>query len=150
MMDQPGKITSPARGRPSRKIFFPCPRSRLKIWSRETGSAVPSRASLIILHSQTEFGAYSRDFCRFSRRRPLIYTVRRLRASPEFIRPRKCIPMSFSSPQGSSSNGCCLFRYHHVPIFMRLSFPTPTTSTLQWTHAILMQKVSVCKYKMSS
>ena len=30
------------------KMFFPCPRSRLRIWSRETGSAVPSRVSLLI------------------------------------------------------------------------------------------------------
>ena len=29
-------------------MIFPCPRSRLKIWSRETGSAVPSRVSLLI------------------------------------------------------------------------------------------------------
>ena len=28
--------------------MFPCPRSRLKIWSRETGSAVPSRVSWLI------------------------------------------------------------------------------------------------------
>ena len=33
---------------------------------------------------------------------------------------------SASSPQGSSSNGCCLFRYHHGPNNVRLSFPTPT------------------------
>ena len=31
-----------------------------------------------------------------------------------------------SSPQGSWSNGCCLFRYHHGPFFMRPSFSTPT------------------------
>ena len=31
-----------------------------------------------------------------------------------------------SSLQGSSSNGCCLFRSHHIPIFVRLSFFTPT------------------------
>ena len=30
------------------KWTFPCPRSRLRIWSRETGPAVPSRASLLI------------------------------------------------------------------------------------------------------
>ena len=30
------------------KIIFPCPRACLRIWSRETGSAVPSRASLLI------------------------------------------------------------------------------------------------------
>ena len=28
--------------------MFPCPRSCLRIWSRETGSAVPSRVSLLI------------------------------------------------------------------------------------------------------
>ena len=31
-----------------RKRIFPCPRSRLRIWSRETGSVVPSRVSLPI------------------------------------------------------------------------------------------------------
>ena len=30
------------------KIVFPCPRACLRIWSRETGSAVPSRVSLFI------------------------------------------------------------------------------------------------------
>ena len=28
--------------------MFPCPRSCLRVWSRETGSAVPSRVSLLI------------------------------------------------------------------------------------------------------
>ena len=28
--------------------MFPCPRSRLRIWYREMGSAVPSRVSLLI------------------------------------------------------------------------------------------------------
>ena len=55
------------------KMFFTCPRSRLRIWSRETGSAVPPRVSLlIILHTQAESGAYySRDSSRFPRRRPI-------------------------------------------------------------------------------
>ena len=30
------------------KWIFPCPRSRLRIWSRETGAAVPSSVSLLI------------------------------------------------------------------------------------------------------
>ena len=48
-MDQPGKVANPARGQLNReKYFFPCPRSRLRIWSRETGSAVPSRDNLLI------------------------------------------------------------------------------------------------------
>ena len=49
-MDQPGKVANPARGQlaEQRKLTFPCPRSRLRIWSRDTGSAVPSRVSLPI------------------------------------------------------------------------------------------------------
>ena len=48
-MDQTGKVVSPARGQLNRKkIIFPCPRSCLRIWSRETGSTVPSRVSLLI------------------------------------------------------------------------------------------------------
>ena len=40
-MDQPGKVANPARG-------HPCSRLRLRIWSRETGSVVASRVSLLI------------------------------------------------------------------------------------------------------
>ena len=48
-MDQPGKVTNPGRGQLNREsLFFCCPRSRLRIWSRETGSTVPSRVSLLI------------------------------------------------------------------------------------------------------
>ena len=52
---------------------FPCPRSRLEIWFRETDLAVPSRVSLLILHTQAESGAYSRDCSRCPRRHPYIY-----------------------------------------------------------------------------
>ena len=71
-MDQPGKVANPARGQLNRKNNIPLPRSRLRIWSRETGSAVPPGVSLLILHTQTESGAYSRDSSRFPRRRPFI------------------------------------------------------------------------------
>ena len=49
-MDQPGKVANPARGQLSKENkYFPVPvRACLRIWSRETGSAVPSRASLLI------------------------------------------------------------------------------------------------------
>ena len=40
--DQPGKVANPARGQLNRE------NERLRIWSRETGSAVPSRVSLLI------------------------------------------------------------------------------------------------------
>ena len=41
--DQPGKVANPARSAEQGKLFFPSPRSRLRSWSRETGSALPSR-----------------------------------------------------------------------------------------------------------
>ena len=48
-MDQPGKVANPARGQLKQgKLIFPCPRACLRIWSREMGSAVPSRVSLLI------------------------------------------------------------------------------------------------------
>ena len=44
-MNQPGKVANPARGQLNRENEFPRPRTRLRIWPRETGSAVPSRVS---------------------------------------------------------------------------------------------------------
>ena len=48
--DQPGKVANLARGQLNEqgKWIFPCPRSRLRIRSREMGSAVPSSVSLLI------------------------------------------------------------------------------------------------------
>ena len=43
------------------KWRFPCPRSRLRVWSRELGSAVPSCVSPLIHHTRAESGAYLRD-----------------------------------------------------------------------------------------
>ena len=43
------------------KINSPCLRSRLRIESRETGSAAPSQVCPFILHTQAESGACSRD-----------------------------------------------------------------------------------------
>ena len=84
-----------------------CPRSRLRIWSRETGLVVPSCVSLLILHTQTEFGAYSRDSSRCPRRRPFIFTTIRHQVSPEFIRSRNCVQMAFTaeSPLLGQSRG---------------------------------------------
>ena len=47
-MDQPDKVTNPACGQLNREKIFPCSRACLRIWPRETGSAVPSRVSLLI------------------------------------------------------------------------------------------------------
>ena len=47
--DKPGKVANAARGQLNRENdFFFFPRSRLRIWSRETGSAAPSLVSLLI------------------------------------------------------------------------------------------------------
>ena len=44
------KVANPVRGQLAEqgKWILPCPRSRLRIWSRETGSTVPSRVGLLI------------------------------------------------------------------------------------------------------
>ena len=48
--DQSDEVACPARGQLNReKSIFSCPRSRLRFWSRETSSAVPSRVSLLII-----------------------------------------------------------------------------------------------------
>ena len=48
-MDQSGKVAIPARGQLNRENeHFPVRVRALRIWSRETGSAVPSRFSLFI------------------------------------------------------------------------------------------------------
>ena len=79
-MDEPGnKVVVPAYGQLSwsKEINFSYPRSRLRVWSRETGSAVPFRVRLLIRHTQAESGnitfnsAYSRALPR-SMRRPFI------------------------------------------------------------------------------
>ena len=48
-MDQPGKVANPARGQLDREEKNnPCSHSCLGIWSRDPGSAVPSRVNLLI------------------------------------------------------------------------------------------------------
>ena len=103
------------------------------MWSRETGSVAPSCVSLLILHTQAESGAYSRNSSRFQQQRPFIYTANRHRVSPQSRLYEQVMQLrtdgvhcresagTGSSSQGSSSNGCCIFMYNHAP------FPTPTT-----------------------
>ena len=57
-MDQPGKVANPARGQLNRENEHApvLVRTCLRIWSRETGLAVPFRVSLLILHTQAESG----------------------------------------------------------------------------------------------
>ena len=115
--NQPGELANPVHGQLNRENFS-CPRARLRIWFRETDLAVPSRVSLLILHTQAESGAYSRDCSRCPRRRPYIFTTTHHRVSPGFIGSSNCLPIAFTaesplaqdqhSPQGSPSNECRL------------------------------------------
>ena len=98
-MDQPGKVANPARGQLNRENeYFPGPCFHLRIWSRETGSAVPSRVSLVIsilrLNLVLTYGIPP-DF-----RGGVHYlfenTIRH-RASLEFIRSRNCVPIAFTA-----------------------------------------------------
>ena len=107
-MGQPGKVkvANPARGQLKRESNILCPRSRLRIWPRETGSSVLSHAIPLILHTQDKPGAYSRDFSRFSRRRLLIFTA--IRSVPSlfghaiafvFKRPKMYVACSYFKGQ---------------------------------------------------
>ena len=129
-MDQPGKgYQSCLWSAEQEKGIFPCARSRLRIWSRETGSAVPSRVSrsfstfrldLVLTHGiPPTFRGGIILIVHLFRPRYAIGSVSSLSGHAIAYRwrllPRVC-RHSASSPQGSSSNGCCLFRYHHGPI----------------------------------
>ena len=78
--------------------MFPCPRSRLIIWSRETGSAVPSHVSLLIsilrLYLVLNYGIppeFRGGVHLF------VSTAICHRVSPKFIGSRKCVPMTFTA-----------------------------------------------------
>ena len=91
------KVANPVYGQLNRGKF-PCPRSRLRIWFRETGLAVPSLVSLLILYTNAESGAYLRYSSRIPERRPYISTsTTHHRVSPEFIGSRNCVPVAFTA-----------------------------------------------------
>ena len=93
--DQPGKVANPGSGQLNRENVC----SRLRIWCRETGSAVPSRVSLLIsirsrLNLVLTYGIPPefRDGVHL-----FILTAIRHRVSPEFIGSRNCVPMAFTT-----------------------------------------------------
>ena len=136
-MDQPGKVANFCSwSAEEAKLTFPFPCSRLRIWSCKTGSAVPSRISLLIIYIQAESGAYSwEDSSRFPRRRPFIqnrhtpscqsrvYRVTQLRTDGVHCRESAGTgPVVFKVVPVTGA----VFAGHHGPINMRLSSPTPT------------------------
>ena len=106
-MNQPGKVTNPARGQLNRENeYFSVPRSSLKIWSRETDSAVPSRVKLLISIHRLNL-VLTQGFLPSSAAASiyLFRTAIRQRVSPEFIGSRNCVPMAFTAESPPAQQG---------------------------------------------
>ena len=84
-----------SRSAEQEKCYFPCPRSRRRILSRETGLGVLSRVNPIILHTQAESSAYSR----YSSRLPRRIDINRHTPSgrSRVYRSCICVPMAFTA-----------------------------------------------------
>ena len=99
-MDQPGKIANPARGQQNRQHeYSPVSVRAMRIWSCETGSACPSRVSLLIsilrLNLVLTFYGIPPDFR--GGVHLFIQTVIRHWVSSEFIGSRSCVPMTLTA-----------------------------------------------------
>ena len=140
------------------KTNVPCPRWRLRSWSRETGSTVSSRVSPLILHPNLDhsrvYSPGSTHGLRFPRQRSskpstdsgsvpslLGYSI-----AYQWRLLSKVHHHKAGSPQGhSSNNGCCLFWKHYVLWVPLFSFPTPSTYSIIGTdsgHAQCREAVS--------
>ena len=132
-MDQPGKVANPDRGQLNRENeYFPVPVRSSDFGLARVRPSCPAsacsfsalRLDLVLTHGippafrggahlfipSTAIGSLPG-----SSGHAIAY---RWRSLPRVRRHRT------SSSQESSSNGCCLFRFHHGPINVRLSFPT--------------------------
>ena len=83
-------VANPARGQVNREMLISSSCSRLRIWSREMGSAGPSRVSRLILHTTKD--------SRFPlwRLATTYHTVDRHRVSAELIMSRIFAPMALT------------------------------------------------------
>ena len=102
-MNQPGKIANPARVQLNREKIFLCPRAWLIIWSSETGSAFPSRVSLLI--SVLRLNLVLTGFLPSYVAASIYVTAIRHRVSPEFIVSRNCVPMAFTAESPPAQSG---------------------------------------------
>ena len=129
-MDQPGEVANPAGGHLNRENeqFLLCPRSRLRIRSRETRSAILSRISLLILQTQSESGAYSRHSSRFTWRRSvcILLLIGLGVSTPTSSWPPSFLGRDhqFSCPHDGS--GECGFYVVHNAVFRRVCPEAPS------------------------
>ena len=112
-----------------RKCFFPCPRSSLNILSRKRGLVVPSCVSLLILHTQDEFGAYSRYFFHFPQRRRPFFILSTAIGSVPSLSGDAIAYRWHRANNAQGSSGCCLLRYHHRSFLCASLFPHPLVSS---------------------
>ena len=95
----------------------------MKNWFRETGLTVPPRVSLLILYTNAESGAYSRDSSRCPQRCRYIFTTIHHRVSHDFIGSRNCVPMAFTAESPLCPNiitvlyCCCTAAVHTMDPF---------------------------------
>ena len=153
--DQPGnKVVNPAHGQLNRENnSFPCLRSSLRIWSRETGLAVPSRVSLLIsiiirLDPVLTYGDFSRD----PRWYPFIYLNRHTPSGQSRVYRAKQLRTDGIHCQESAGtgpvnlvvvpNGCCLGGSPWSNLYALL-FPTPTIGMI-YTNIIIRMCQSIC------
>ena len=99
-MDQPGIVSNPGRGQLNRENeYSPVRVSRLRIWSRETGLAVPSRVSLFISILRLDL-VLTYGIPPEFRDGVHIFILDRhtpSNQSPELIGSRNCVPTAFTA-----------------------------------------------------
>ena len=139
-------------------FFSPCPRSRLRTGLATRGSAVPSRVSSLILHTQAESDwlivlthgllsflppSTTRAPIHLYRQpptgQPRVYRI--AQSSTDVVYRRESAGTRARKPSryNSSSNGCRpIFRKPHGPFFFALHLSSHTRYLLvQWTRATL-------------
>ena len=141
-MDQPCKVANPGRGQLNMENeYSPIPVRALEFGlARRVQSSRPAsaysfsilRLNLVLTHEvPPDFHAASVYLFKPSYALGSVPSL----SGPAIAYRWRSLPRvrrhGASSPQGSSSNGCCHFAGHHGPINVRLSFPTSTIG-MKW------------------
>ena len=137
---QLGIVANPARGQLNTEIhllIFACPRSRLILWSSETGSPVPLPVGPLPprLNHHLALTRGLLSFLPLSVKQPPSGQFRRYASGHEHAyrrcsSPRVC-QHEARSPQGSTSNGRCLIIINpRTNQSVRPSFYTPTAAVV--------------------